>query len=93
MTSRTIRTTVTFQQPFVLAGVDRRYPAGAHEVQTGKETIDNLSFVAWRRVATTVLVHAGGAARLVRIEPTELDTLLWSDGTVTSAPGKAPAQG
>ena len=46
MTRRTIRTTVTLQQPFVLAGVDRRYPAGAHEVQTGEETIDNLSFVA-----------------------------------------------
>ena len=93
MTRRTIRTTVTFQQPFVLAGVDRRYPAGACEVRTGEETIDNLSFVAGRRVATTVLVHAGGAARSVRIEPTELDTLLWNDGTVTSAPGKAPARG
>jgi hypothetical protein len=93
MTSRTIRTTVTFQQPFVLAGVDRRYPAGACEVQTDEETIDNLSFVAWRRVATTVLVHAGGAAQSVRIEPTELDTLPWSDGTASSAPGNAPARG
>ena len=84
-------TTVTFRQPFVLGGPDRRYPAGDYAVQTDEETIDNLSFVAWRRVGTTILVHADGATQSVRIEPTELDTLLWSDGLPLPSTLNAPA--
>jgi len=87
--TRTRTTTVTFARPFALAGADHRYPAGAYEVQTDEETIDTLSFVAWRRVATTILVHADGATQAVRVEPADLDALRSRDGASTPAAGDA----
>jgi hypothetical protein len=58
MTTRSRRETVTFQHPFRIKGVDRSLPAGAYEVITDEEMIEGLSFAAYRRVATMIVVPA-----------------------------------
>ena len=58
MTMRSRRETITFQHPFRIRGVDRLLPAGAYEVITDEEMIEGLSFAAFRRVATMIMVPA-----------------------------------
>jgi hypothetical protein len=58
MTMRSRRETVTFQHPFRIRGVDRLLPPGAYEVVTDEEMIEGLSFPAFRRVATMIMVPA-----------------------------------
>ena len=58
MTTRSRRETITFRHPFQIKGIDRLLPAGAYEVITDEEMIEGLSFAAFRRVATMIMVHA-----------------------------------
>jgi hypothetical protein len=58
MTTRSRRETVTFKHPFRIKGIDRPLPAGAYEVITDEEMIEGLSFPAFRRVATMIMVPA-----------------------------------
>jgi hypothetical protein len=58
MTMRSRRETVTFRHPFQIRGVDRLLPPGAYEVVTDEEMIEGLSFPAFRRVATMIMVPA-----------------------------------
>ncbi|HWZ37381.1 MAG TPA: hypothetical protein VNY08_03670 [Bradyrhizobium sp.] len=58
MTTRSRRETVTFQHPFRIKGIDRSLPAGVYEVITDEEMIEGLSFAAYRRVATMIVVPA-----------------------------------
>jgi hypothetical protein len=60
VTTGPARKTVTFTRPFNLTGIDGVQPAGAYEVFTDEELIDDLSFVAYRRVATAM--HLRGTA-------------------------------
>ena len=52
MTIRSRRETVTFRHPFRIRGIERMLPAGAYQVIADEETIEGLSFSAWRRVGT-----------------------------------------
>ena len=58
MTMRSRRETITFKHPFQIKGIDRLLPPGAYEVITDEEMIEGLSFAAFRRVATTIMVPA-----------------------------------
>ncbi len=58
MTMRSRRETITFKHPFRIEGVDRLLSAGAYEVITDEEMIEGLSFAAFRRVATMIMVPA-----------------------------------
>jgi hypothetical protein len=58
MTIRSRRETITFQHPFRIRGVDRLLPRGAYEVVTDEEMIEGLSFAAFRRIATMIMVPA-----------------------------------
>jgi hypothetical protein len=58
MTTRSRRETITFQHPFRIKGIDRLLPPGAYEVITDEEMIEGLSFAAFRRVATMIMVPA-----------------------------------
>lgn len=66
MTIRSRREAVTFRRPFRIRGVDRVLPAGTYEVITDEESIEGLSFAAFRRVATMILVP--GATSTLAIE-------------------------
>jgi hypothetical protein len=51
---RTTRQTFTFNQPFSLSVLDEVQPAGTYSVDVDEELIEGLSFLASRRVATTI---------------------------------------
>jgi hypothetical protein len=76
MTTRTNRTTVIFQRPVSLTGVDDLLPAGSYTIETEDERIEMLSFEAYRRVSTTISLPSIGTVSLKRqvvdIDPQEL---------------------
>ena len=86
MTMRSRRETVTFQHPFQLRGVDRLLPPGAYEVVTDEEMIEGLSFPAFRRVATMIMVPAAGqnsAMEMVSIGSVDLADAQHVDASVS----------
>ena len=76
VTDRITHETITFSHPFELADVEGRQPTGTYMIETIEEPIDNLSFVAYRRVSTTIVLASpkyGAASRqLVTIDPLDL---------------------
>ena len=62
MTIRSRREAVTFKHPFRIRGIDRLLPAGTYEVITDEESIEGLSFTAFRRIATMILVPGAASA-------------------------------
>ena len=63
MSIRTTEKTVTFCRPFTLAALDGPQPAGTYHVVTEEEQIPDLSFVAFRRVATLLHLPADPAPK------------------------------
>jgi hypothetical protein len=76
---------VTFSHPFSLVDVDGIQPAGTYRIQTVDVTLDSLSFLAYRRVSTTIELPAVGTAssrrQVVTIDPVELEAALKMDPT------------
>lgn len=70
--------TVTFRAPFTLPGLDRSYPAGSYQVNVDEEQLD-LSFTAFRRVATTIMLVSGPTTQAWPVNPVDLDAALASD--------------
>jgi hypothetical protein len=74
---RTTRETVTFEHPFSLFAVEGVQPPGTYTVETDEDLIEGVSFLAYRRVATTIylpLRYGGpGSLQAVRVDPRELD--------------------
>jgi hypothetical protein len=85
MTGRTTRTSVTFSRPFSLSDLDGIQPAGTYRIQTLDVTLDSLSFLAYRRVSTTIELPcvgvAGSRRHVIAIDPLELETALNRDST------------
>ncbi len=77
VTERTTHKTVSFLHPFELAGVEGQQPAGTYIVETTEEPIGGLSFIAYRRVSTTIVLASrqfGHASRqVVTIDPLDLE--------------------
>ena len=63
MPERTTQSSVTFLHPFSLAGLDGVQSAGTYTIDSVEQTLDNLSFVAYRRVSTTIVVPAVSTSR------------------------------
>jgi hypothetical protein len=59
--TRTKRRTLTFKRPFTLTGVERQLPAGAYELVTDEELMEELSFPVYRRVATWIMAPTPGS--------------------------------
>lgn len=78
MSERITHTTVDFRQPFRIAGVEGEHPAGTYFVETIEEPIGGLSFLAYHRVSTTIVLPSrrfGQSSRqVVTIEPMDLET-------------------
>ena len=93
MTERVTRKTVSFRHPFVLAGVEGEHPAGTYVVETTEEPIGGLSFIAYRRVSTTIVLTSrqfGPASRqVVTIDPLDLDAALKRDAAKGALPERA----
>src|SRR5689334_13715643 len=61
MTIRSRREFVTFKHPFSIGSIERLLPEGTYEVVTDEEAIEGLSFAAYRRVATMIIVPVAGS--------------------------------
>ena len=77
MTTRTTRQSVTFRRPFSVSGAEGVQPAGTYIVETDEELLEGLSFPAYHRVSTSIIlpVEGGGSGsyQVVRIDPAELE--------------------
>jgi hypothetical protein len=103
MTMRTSQKTVTFRRPFSLSGMDRVQPAGSYTVETNEELLEGVSFPAWRRTATIMLlrpqVGAAGPGEDLEVDPLELaaaqegDALDLPDVAVEASLGELLADG
>jgi hypothetical protein len=84
MTLRTTRTFVTFVRPFWLDEAPELQPAGTYVVQTDEEQIEGLSFLAYRRLATTISLPLNGAPKgsvqIISVDPADLEAALRRDG-------------
>jgi hypothetical protein len=70
MTIRTRRESVTFASPFVLPGLDGLQPAGTYVVETDEELLEQLSFTAYRRISTTLVMPLGGGSyQMIKVDP------------------------
>lgn len=76
MTTRTIRSIAVFNSAFNLGGIDGELSAGSYRIESEEELIESLSFVAFRRVETTIELPAIGSVSLKRqvvaIDPLDL---------------------
>jgi hypothetical protein len=83
LTMRTSSRTVTFSRPFMLSGLDRIQPAGTYTVETDEELIQELSFPAYRRTATLIILPSQPGsvilAEIATIDPLELEVALERD--------------
>jgi hypothetical protein len=74
---RTTREIITFDSPFSLYAIDGVQPAGTYAVDIDEELMEGLSFLAYRRVATTIFLPlrygGSGSVQAVQVDPRELD--------------------
>ena len=78
-----MRRSVTFLQPFSLTDIDGMQPAGTYRVQTVDVSLGNLSFLAYRRISTTIELPcvgtAGSRRQVMTIDHIELEAALARD--------------
>ena len=87
MDNRITTQLVTFRRPFTLSGLGGIQPPGTYTVRTEEEMLDTLSFVAWRRIGCTIVLHQDGAAEYAPIDPQALREALLRDGAQGADPG------
>ncbi len=92
MAERFTQRSIVFAHGFSLPGVEGLQPAGAYEVETLDEQIDGLSFVAYRRISTTIALHGATAATMSRqvtsIDPADLADAIERDTQTAGATAK-----
>jgi hypothetical protein len=56
-------------------------PAGTYTVETNEELLEALSFPAWRRTATVILLRpqGGGLGQDLEVDPAELEAVVEAD--------------
>jgi hypothetical protein len=75
VSSRICSEEVSFAHPFQLKGWAAALPAGTYTVETEEELIQELSFLAYRRVSTTLMAAAdrrGASAGATEVDPRAL---------------------
>lgn len=83
MPNRTTKRLVSFRQPFVLTSHEEVWPAGDYTIETEEAPLEGLTFVAYRRIETIMVVRPAtgkkGRTQFVTIDPLELDAALMKD--------------
>jgi hypothetical protein len=82
MLTRTLRSSVTFQRPFRMKGADGVQPAGTYSVDAEEELIEGISFAAYRRVSTMLMLETPGRTGVVQaimVDQKDLDAALTAD--------------
>jgi hypothetical protein len=74
MDERVTSREVTFAYPFSLKGIDGELAPGTYTVEMVEEPIASVSFLAFRRVSTAIVLSAqGGRSRqIVTLDPQDL---------------------
>lgn len=74
MDERVTSREVTFAYPFSLKGIDGELAPGTYTVEMVEEPIASVSFLAFRRVSTAIVLsaHGGRSRQIVTIDPQEL---------------------
>jgi hypothetical protein len=80
MDARASAETIDIPHPFRLLAADGQQPAGRHVVHREEETLDGLSFEAWRCTSLTISRDGGGLRQALPITPAELALLRAADG-------------
>ncbi|WP_193181663.1 hypothetical protein [Nisaea sediminum] len=90
MTLRTTKSTVTFENFFVLGDFKETFPPGTYEVETDEELLEGPSFSAYRRTKTLIYLPAEaghpGSTRTLEIDYAALDDALRRDAGSGAAP-------
>jgi hypothetical protein len=77
MPLRTSRHSVTFRFPFSVRGLDGLQPAGTYTIETDEELLEQLSFTAYRRVSTSIVLplpgSGSGSYQMMKIDPADLE--------------------
>ena len=80
---RTTESLVTFQHPFTLSALDAEQPPGTYRVVVDEEEIVGLSFLAYRRVATTIHIPSVETSKYSRqvftVDADELEAAISAD--------------
>ncbi|MAN81234.1 MAG: hypothetical protein CMF64_12665 [Magnetovibrio sp.] len=96
MTTRTTEKTVTFAHPFVLGGFDEVLPAGDYRVETDEELVQSLSFPVFHRLRSVIYLQRGinaqRNARVLTIDPSELDAAIARDQAAAEGKAQHPSQ-
>lgn len=79
MFTRTTSRTVHFDSPFTLPGLTENYPAGDYRVYDDEEQITGISWLAYRRISTTMEVVGSQKTSRIEIDPIDLDAALDKD--------------
>ena len=79
MTVRSTTRNVTFRHAFSLQGVDGLQPPGTYAVETDEEQIPGLSFLAYRRITTTITLPVRNTRQMSTIDPADLESALARD--------------
>lgn len=89
MTIRTSQRTLHFAHPFRLRNMDAASPAGAYLLETDEELLQELSFPAYRRIATRLLLpRTPGSSILgevIDVDPLDLDAAQERDAAALPA--------
>jgi hypothetical protein len=87
MNMRSTKSTVSFANAFTLSGYPGELPAGDYEVLVDEELLHGLSFEAYRRTATYLMVHSngsrGGRTEMRPITESDLKKALSRDQAMT----------
>ena len=74
MAIRTRTRNVTFRNSVSLKGMDRVLPPGTYTVETDEGSLEQLSFTAYQRVATSIRVPTGGNSyQIFRADSADLE--------------------
>ena len=80
MMARTMLSTAFFTRPFTLSALDGTQPAGNYTIEIEEERLEGVSFPAYRRLRTVILLPAKPGsmvtAQAALIDPIELDATL-----------------
>lgn len=83
MKNRITKKKVCFHNAFSLQSIEGEWPAGEYTIETEEEPLDIVSYLAYRRIGTTMIVRPKkgrpGATRFVEIDPKELEDALARD--------------
>ena len=88
MNTQTLTSEVVFRQPFVLSGLDGVQAPGLYKIETYSELLDIPTAVAYRRLSTSIELHAqaAGIIRRATIDPAELEEALRLDAASEPLP-------